>query len=156
MSTTQDTIAQLEMRIGEELGVGEWVEMTQEKFDQFAKLTGDADWIHNDPERSRTESPFGGKTIAQGHLLLSHLSEVAEALVPLLDGVLFGLNYGYDKVRIINPVTVGSRIRGRLSLMDIRTKNAQQYIVKCGATVEAEGEERPALVAEWLFFVQLG
>ena len=142
--------------VGKELGVGDWIPMTQDKFDGFAEITGDRDWLHNDPERCAKESPFDGKTIAQGHLLLSHLTQVAESLMPDPGGqVVYALNYGYDRVRMIRPVTVGSRIRGRLVLKEIREKAGGQYVLKNEVAIEVEGSDEPHLVAEWLFFVQL-
>jgi acyl dehydratase len=141
--------------VGRELGVSEWVEMTQEKFDGFAEITGDADWLHNDPVRCARESPFDGKTIAQGHLLLSHLSHVGESLMPDPGGrIAFALNYGYDRVRFIRPVTVGSRIRGRLVLRDVRPRGEGRYVVENEVTLEVEGSEAPHLAARWLFLVQ--
>lgn len=155
MSTAQESLAVLEALVGKELGVSDWVEMTQEKFDTFADITGDKDWLHNDPARCAKESPFEGKTIAQGHLLLSHMSQFAEAMFPDPgDAVAYGLNYGYDRVRVIKPVVVGSRIRGRLKVKEVRPKGPGQFVVKNEATVEVEGSEGPHLAAEWLFFVQ--
>jgi len=145
----------LEARLGEELGASGWVALTQAKFDGFAAVTGDADWLHNDARRCAAESPFGGKTIAQGHLLLAHLSQAAEALMPRPEGLRYALNYGYDRVRVIRPVSVGSRIRVRLRLEEVRRKGEGQYVVKTEAAVEVEGSAGPHLVAEWLFFVQM-
>ncbi len=126
--TTGSSIEKLKGLEGKELGVSEWIPMTQEKFDGFAEFTGDADWLHNDPERCAKESPFDRKTIAQGHLLLAHLTHVAESLMPDPgDQMAFGLNYGYDRVRFIRPVTVGSRIRGRLVLGAVRPKGDGRF-----------------------------
>jgi acyl dehydratase len=151
-----DAVEELQGMVGKDLGVSEWILMTQEKFDGFAEITGDQDWLHNDPERCAKESPFDGKTIAQGHLLLSHLSHVGETLMPDPgDQVAHALNYGYDRVRVIRPVTVGSRIRGRLVLKEIRPKGERGYVVKNEATIEVEGSDGPHVVAEWLFFVQM-
>jgi acyl dehydratase len=148
-------LQELEAKIGQELGVSDWIPMTQAKFDGFAEITGDRDWLHNDPERCARESPYG-KTIAQGHLLLAHLSQVGEALMPDPgDRVAYALNYGYDRVRVIRPVLVGSRIRGRLVLKEIRSRAEGQYVVKSDAMIEVEGSDGPHLVAEWLFFVQM-
>lgn len=155
MTATQTGIAEIDALVGQELGVSDWIPMTQEKFDTFAEVTGDQDWLHNDPERCAKESPFDGKTIAQGHLLLSHLSQVAESVMPDTGKrVAYALNYGYDRVRVIRPVTVGSRIRGRLTLKDVRAKGPGQYVFRNEAIIEVEGSDGPHLVAEWLFFVQ--
>ena len=147
-------LEELKTRIGEELGVSEWVPMTQEKFDQFAETTGDRDWLHNDPERCARESPFG-KTIAQGHLLLSHITQVVETLMPRPKELVYAMNYGYDRVRFIRPVAVGSRIRGRLVLKGIRPKGDGRYVVEGEVTLEAEGESEPCVATRWLFFVQM-
>jgi acyl dehydratase len=151
-----NALEQLQEMVGRDLGVSEWILMTQEKFDGFAEITGDRDWLHNDPERCARESPFAGKTIAQGHLLLAHLSHVGETLMPdPADQVAYALNYGYDRVRVIRPVTVGSRIRGRLVLKQIRPKGERGFVIENEATIEVEGSDAPHIVAEWLFFVQL-
>ncbi len=140
---------------GKELGVSDWVEMTQEKIDGFAELTGDADWLHNDPERCAEESPFDRKTIAQGHLLLAHLSQIGESLMPDPgEQMSFALNYGYDRVRFIQPTTVGSRVRGRLVLAAVEPRGEGRYVVESDVTLEVEGSDRPHLAARWLFLVQ--
>lgn len=148
-------IDQLEAQIGQELGVSHWVELTQEKFDAFAQITGDRDWLHNDPAKAAAAGAFGGKTIAQGHLLLSHFVQFGEAILPRLEGMQYALNYGYDRVRVVRPVTVGTRIRGRITLKNVRAKSDKQYIFKCAAQIETDDSPDPAVVAEWLFFVQL-
>ena len=145
-------LASIQEMIGQELGVSEWVEMTQEKFDVFAEVTGDKDWLHNDPERCAKESPFS-TTIAQGHLLLAHLSKAAEELMPCLDALVYALNYGYDRVRMVRPVPVSSRIRVRLKLMGIRPRGENEYVIKNEAVIEVEGSAHPHLFAEWLFYV---
>jgi len=153
--TDGTAIERLRDLVGKELGVSEWVEMTQEKLDGFAELTGDADWLHNDPERCAKESPFDRKTIAQGHLLLAHLSHVGESLMPDPgDQMAFALNYGYDRVRFIRPVTVGSRIRGRLLLDAVRPRGDGRHVIENEVTLEVEGSDRPHLAARWLFLVQ--
>lgn len=149
------TLQDLEAQIGQELGLSDWVELTQEKFDAFAEITGDRDWLHNDPEKVAAAGVFGGKTIAQGHLLLSHFVQFGEAILPRPEGMEFALNYGYDRVRVVHPVTVGSKIRGRMTLKNVRAKNEKQFIIKCAAQIETEDSEQPAVIADWLFFVQL-
>ena len=141
--------------VGQELGVSDWFELTQEKLDAFAEITGDADWLHNDPERCARESPFGGRTIAQGHLLLAHLSRIGESLMPDPgDELAFALNYGYDRVRFIRPVTVGSRIRGRLTVCAVHPREGDRTVIECEVTLEVEGSDRPHLAARWLFLAQ--
>ncbi|UPK76089.1 MaoC family dehydratase [Nocardioidaceae bacterium SCSIO 66511] len=129
---------------GEELGVSEWLSITQDRIDAFADATGDHQWIHVDPERA-AEGPFG-KTIAHGYLTLS--------LVPLFGSEVFAfggagakLNYGTNKVRFPAPVPVGSRVRARVELAEVAEIPAgQQCVVKY--TVELEGSEKPACIAE--------
>ena len=146
---------QLKKLEGRELGVSEWVPMTQEKFDAFAEITGDADWLHNDPERCARESPFERKSIAQGHLLLAHLSHVGETLMPDPgQGLAFALNYGYDRVRFIRPVTVGSRIRGRLTVGAVHPRGEGRYVIESEVLLEVEGSDEPHVAARWLFLVQ--
>lgn len=149
------TVQELEAQIGQELGVSDWVELTQEKFDTFAEVTGDRDWLHNEPDKVAAAGVFGGKTIAQGHLLLSHFVQFGEAIMPRPAGMEFALNYGYDRVRVVRPVPVGSKIRGRMTLKNVRAKTDKQFIIKCAAQIETDQSDDPAVVADWLFFVQL-
>ncbi len=140
------TRADLEGLVGQEVGVSEWVEVTQERIDTFAAATGDLQWIHTDPARA-ADSPFGG-TIAHGFLTLSLLSIFAAQAVAL-EGGRHRLNYGLNRVRFTAPVRSGSRVRGRFTLaalMDV----AGGFQIMYAATVEVEGSAKPALVAEWL------
>jgi acyl dehydratase len=137
---------ELKSKIGEELGVSEWHDVTQERIDAFAEATEDHQWIHVDPERA-AETPFGG-TIAHGLYTLSLGPKFSYAMFSL-EGFTFGLNYGYDKVRFPAPVPVGSRVRMRASLakVDDVPGGLQITIVQ---TFEAEGAEKPVCVAESL------
>lgn len=129
---------------GEEIGVSSWLEITQERVDQFAEATGDQQWIHVDPERA-ADGPFGG-TIAHGYLTLS-------LMVPFMLEVYrvenrkHAVNYGLNKVRFTSPVPVGSRLRGRLALAEVSEVPGGLQIL-WAVTIEREGEERPACVAE--------
>jgi acyl dehydratase len=144
------TVEELRRLVGQELGVGPWLEVTQERVDAFAEVTGDHQYIHVDPERAAA-TPFGG-TIAHGYLTLS--------LLPLLgrdrEGVAVDLhpkmaiNYGLNKVRFIAPVRVGKRIRSRTALLAVEDVGPGVYQITYQHTVEIEGAERPALVAETL------
>ena len=128
-----------------EIGVGNWHTVTQEQVNQFADATLDHQWIHVDPEKAAA-GPFGG-TIAHGFLTLSLLVALAPAVeVP---GVKMGINYGLDRVRFISPVPVGSRIRARTILKEVHEAGGGIQ-TKTEVTVEIEGTEKPALVAEWL------
>jgi acyl dehydratase len=141
--------AQLPDYIGKEVGVTDWLEIDQERIDKFAEATGDFQYIHVDPQRA-AKTPFG-TTIAHGFLTLSLLSMLSNQNggVKLKDAVM-GINYGLDRLRFLNPVKVGSRIRARFTLVDATEKQPGRYLLKHHVTVEIEGEEKPALIAEWL------
>jgi acyl dehydratase len=132
---------------GEHLGTSDWVTVEQKHVDQFAEATGDHQWIHVDPERA-AQGPFGG-TIAHGFLSLS-LLPVLVGQVYKIDGTRMGINYGLNKVRFTSPVPVGSKVRAQVTLANVeRTKDGAVQLTT-SITVELEGAERPALVAEWL------
>jgi acyl dehydratase len=142
--------------IGTETGISNWHTISQQQVDQFADTTGDHQFIHLDFERASKETPFGG-TIAHGYLTLSLLSMLgAEAGTVRLENTRMTINYGLDKVRFLNPVRTGSRIRARFVLMSIDEKNPGQYLIKNQATVEIEGQEKPAMIAESLSLVITG
>ena len=138
--------------IGQPDGTGEWLEVTQERINAFAEVTEDHQFIHVDPEACATMSPFG-VPIAHGFLTLSLLTKLAES-VPQpperLEGVVMGLNYGFDKVRFVNPVKVGSRIRASAVLTGVDAKDPSTLQVTKTYTVEIEGQSKPALVADWI------
>ena len=139
-------IEELEKRVGQEVLVSPWIEVTQERIDRFAEATDDHQWIHVDRERARS-SPFGG-TIAHGFLTLSLLPKLAEQLASLADRKM-GINYGLNKLRFTSPVPSGSRIRARFTLARLeRLEGAVQ--LTWGVVVEREGSDRPCLIAEWL------
>ena len=151
-----ETIApeQMKDRIGQELGVSDWVTVDQDMIDKFAEAMGDHQFIHVDVEKAKM-TPFGG-TIAHGFLTLSLLPRLAaEADMPRPEGVKMGVNYGGNKVRFLTPVKSGSRVRGRFKLLDIEEKRPGQWQQTQEFTVEIEGESKPALIAEWIsqFFV---
>ncbi len=134
--------------VGKEVGVSDWLTIDQDRIDQFADVTEDHQFIHVDPEAAKA-TPFGG-TIAHGFLTLSMLSRLASGTLLVLDGVKMGVNYGFEKVRFIAPVKSGKRIRGRFTLMSVDQKLPGQWSFKYAAKIEIEGEEKAALVAEWL------
>lgn len=134
--------------VGKETGVSEWITVTQGQIDQFADATHDHQFIHVDPAAA-AKTPFGG-TIAHGFLSLSLLSAFSYQTGVLLEGMVMGLNYGFEKVRFLSPVKVGSRVRGRTVLANVVEKRPGQFLYTWDVTVEIEGEERPALKAEWL------
>ena len=139
---------ELKGRIGQEIGVSEWVEITQDMIDRFANLTDDHQFIHVDPQAA-ANTPFGG-TIAHGFLILSMISKMAQAAQFLLKGVRMGMNYGFDRVRLMAPVRSGKRIRGRFVLKDLVERSPGQWLSTMAVTVEIEGESKPAIVADWL------
>lgn len=138
---------ELKDRVGQEIVVSDWVEITQEHIDEFAEATGDRQWIHVDVERARRESPFGA-TIAHGFLTLSMLSAFLNRSVRF-GGSRMGVNYGFNKLRFTAPVPVGSRVRGRfvVKALDEFEGGVQ---VTWGVTVEREGSNKPCLIADWL------
>lgn len=136
---------------GQEEGVGDWFEVDQERINQFADVTLDHQFIHVDPERAK-DGPFG-TTIAHGFLTLSLLVHL-DTTIPKGDparyaGIMMGVNYGFEKIRFVNPVKVGSRIRARSVLSKVELKGDQIQTTRT-MTVEIDGEEKPALVAEWI------
>lgn len=147
MSKTIDKKA-LEGLVGSDLGRSDWFTVDQERIDRFADVTLDHQYVHVDAERAR-QTPFG-TTIAHGFLTLSLLVHLCLDFIPKLEDTRLMVNYGFDKVRFIAPVKVGSRIRahGRLSRVDERKPG--QFLLGVDVEVEIEGEAKPALVAEWL------
>ena len=139
---------------GNELGVSEWRLVDQAQIDRFSELTGDAGPIHNEPDVARQIAPFGG-TIVQGFMLLAFLTGFAKNLELPQQGVAFRLNYGFDRVRIIAPVPVNSEVRGHFVLRDIVARGDDAALMTIEAIVEIEGSDRPALVADWLAYLQL-
>ena len=120
----------------------------QDQIDEFADCTHDQQFIHVDPEKAR-ETPFG-TTIAHGFLTLSMLSYFAGSYSVIIEGFYMGVNYGFDKVRFLAPVKVNSRIRAVPRIMDVVEKKSGQYMFKTEVVIEIEGEDKPALIAEWL------
>jgi len=137
-------------RIGEETGVSDWLLIDQERINAFADATMDHQFIHVDPEAA-AQTPFGS-TIAHGFLTLSLTTPMLMEAMVAPDHMVMVINYGADKVRFIEPVTVGSRIRGRTRLVEVTEKASDRWLVKNEITVEIEGVERPALIVEALTF----
>ena len=140
-------IRDLESRVGQEIAVSPWVDMPQERIDLFAKATEDFQWIHVDPARAKG-SPFGG-TIAHGFLTLSLLSHLSEMTFSFSDRKM-GVNYGLNRVRFTSPVRSGSRVRARFTLAKYEPIGGSGVQVTWNTTVEIEGADKPALVAEWI------
>ncbi|KGD60973.1 oxidoreductase [Alcanivorax jadensis T9] len=149
MSRAQITIEELQTKTGEAVGVSQWRTVDQQRIDGFAELTEDPQWIHTDPARAAKESPFGA-TIAHGFLSLSLLSAMAMDVLPTIKGQEMGINYGFDKVRFMNPVREGSKVRGKFTLLEVKQRSDKEWQLRHGVEVEIEGQDKPALIAEWL------
>ena len=147
-------VVKLKDYIDQPLGTSEWVVIDQDRINAFADVTIDHQFIHVDVEKAKA-TPFG-KTIAHGYLSLSLVSHFLEQCGIIPEGTVMAINYGSDKVRFLQPVTVDSKVRGHGKLLEVTEKSPGQYLVKTGISVEIEGQEKPALVAEILsmFVVQ--
>jgi acyl dehydratase len=145
---------EVQAKVGQQIGTSEWVEMSQERINLFAEATGDHQFIHIDPDKAKL-TPFGG-TIAHGFLTLSMIPYLsANSDLPKVDGVKMGVNYGGNKTRFISPVRSGKRIRGHWKLLALEEKRPGQWQQTHEITIEIEGEDKPALITEWImqFFV---
>ena len=142
------SLDEIRSRIGQEVGVSGWILVGQERIDTFADATEDRQYIHVDPEAAE-QTPFGG-TIAHGFLTLSLLSRFAADAALAPEGLKMAVNYGLDRVRFLAPVKSGKRLRGRFMLDSAEEKAPGQWLMRYRVTVELEGEEKPALTAEWL------
>lgn len=136
---------------GTRLSPSPWLEVTQQRVNEFASATSDHQFIHVDPEKAAA-TPFGG-TIAHGFLTLSLLSHLNEKTLPVPDNTAMVINYGSDKVRYLMPVRVGKRIRAHQTVVDVAEKSPGQYLLKTEVSVEIEGEDKPALIAEILSMI---
>ncbi|MFK7836529.1 MAG: MaoC family dehydratase [Sulfitobacter sp.] len=143
------TFANMGDKAGEMLGTSGWQEITQDVVNEFAHCTGDNQWIHTDVERAKKESPFGGP-VAHGYLTLSLLSAMAMEIGVVPAGTAAALNYGLDKVRFLTPVPVGAKVRLHTKLVSFEPKDNGQYLMKTENTMEVQGADRPALLAESL------
>lgn len=149
MTRIPPTYEQLRTMEGQELGVSDWMLVDQARIDQFAECTGDRQWIHTDPVRARRQSPFR-TTIAHGYLTLSIIGCLSQEMGVIPENTQAAFNYGLDKVRFVMPVRAGARVRLRVTLLRMEDKGPGQYLMKVANTIEIEGEEKPALIAETL------
>lgn len=133
--------------VGQEVGVSPWLEIDQERIDQFAQATEDRQWIHIDPARAASESPYK-TTIAHGFLTLSLVSVLLRGAVAI-DGLRMAINYGANRVRFVSAVPAGSSIRGRFTLAAVEETGGGLQAT-WNATIEREGDQKPACVIEWL------
>lgn len=142
--------AELQGKVGEVIGTSDWYEMGQDRINRFADATEDHQFIHVDPERAAA-TPFG-QTIAHGFLSLSMLAAFVEKAMPKLPSTMT-VNYGLDKVRFLAPVKSGKRIRGQFTLKEMVEKRPGQWQLTLGISVEIEGEDKPALIADWILLM---
>ena len=142
------SIDEIQERVGREIGVSGWLMVDQKAIDAFADVTQDHQFIHVDPEAA-AKTPFGG-TIAHGFLTLSLLSRMAADVMLRPEGIKMGVNYGFEKVRFLAPVRSGKRVRGRFRLDRFEEKRPGQYQFVHNVTVEIDGEDKPALIADWI------
>ena len=143
---TVNGVEELQSLIGETVGPSDWREVTQDDVNRFAELSGDDQWIHVDVERAKSESPFG-TTIAHGNLTLAMIDGLRKDLIQS-EGFALGVNYGWNKVRFPAPVPSGSRVRARAEVVSVEEVGGGWYQVITKFTVEVEGNEKPACVAE--------
>jgi acyl dehydratase len=135
--------------VGKEIGVSSWHLVDQPRIDTYADVIEDHQFIHVDPERAKNETAFG-TTIAHGFLTMSLLSIMSYEVMPVIAGTTMGVNYGFDKLRFISPVRSGKRVRGRFVLAEAKLRKPNELQSRTNVTVEIEGEDKPALVADWL------
>lgn len=141
-------VAELKNYAGKELGCSDWMTIDQERINLFAEATGDFQFIHVDPEKA-AQTPFGS-TIAHGFLSLSLMPKLMEGLLVAPEGLKMAVNYGLDSVRFIQPVKVNSKVRLKVTLTDVTEKKPGQWLLKATATLEIDGQEKPAYIAESL------
>jgi acyl dehydratase len=135
--------------VGQEVGVSSWHQIGQDRINTYAQVIEDEQFIHVDPERARNETPFG-TTIAHGFLTMSLLSAMLYETMPIVNGVTTSVNYGFDKLRFISPVRSGSQVRGRFKLTDAKLRKPKELQWSANVSVEIEGQDKPALVADWI------
>lgn len=142
------SIEEIRGRVGREIGVSDWILIDQAAIGAFADVTQDHQFIHVDPEAA-AKTPFGG-TVAHGFLTLSLLSRMAANVILRPEGLKMGVNYGFDKVRFMAPVRAGKRVRGRFRLVAFEEKRPGQFQFVHNVAVEIDGEDKPALIADWI------
>jgi len=154
MTKTSLSVAELQAKVGQEIGSSNWLIVDQKMINTFADVTLDHQFIHIDPVAA-AKTPFG-TTIAHGFLSLSLLSHFAAEALPGVKGRVMGINYGFDKLRFVTPVTVNSRIRAHFVLGALHVRSATDIQMRYDVRVEIEGKDKPALIAEWLALAVLG
>jgi acyl dehydratase len=156
MTSDIDTaLKEMQTQIGAEVGVSNWITVDQAMIDTFGNITQDTQWIHMDPERAAAESPFGA-AIAHGFLTLSLASRFVYDCFTPPPGQAMGINYGFNKLRFLAPVPAGARVRGRFVLNSAVKRSDSALLRESGLTIEIEGQDTPALVADWLGMMVFG
>jgi acyl dehydratase len=147
-------VAAIQRFYGTTLRTSEWFAVTQDLINEFCAATADNDWMHVDPERARRDSPFGG-CVAPGFWSLAMLPHLVRQTIgdKLPSGALLAINYGFDRIRFTGPVPIGARVRLAFRLVDVAPRERGRYLVRTENTVEVEGRDQPALVAEWMFLL---
>jgi acyl dehydratase len=143
------SLAAYQNMVGHEVGVSSWHLVDQGRINVYADVIEDHQFIHIDPERAKKETPFGS-TVAHGFLTMSLMSIMSYEVMPVIEGTTIGVNYGFDRLRFISPVRAGSRVRGRFVLAEAKLRKPTELQSRTNVTVEIEGEEKPALVADWI------
>ncbi|WP_316192699.1 MaoC family dehydratase [Bradyrhizobium sp. SZCCHNRI1029] len=147
------SLAAYQAMVGREIGVSSWHVLDQKRIDTYADVIEDHQFIHVDPEKAKA-TPFG-TTIAHGFLTMSLLSVMSYEVMPAIEGTAMGVNYGFDKLRFISPVRSGKRVRGRFVLAEATLRKPKELQSRTNVTVEIEGEDKPALVADWIGLIYL-
>ncbi|HLG83517.1 MAG TPA: MaoC family dehydratase [Bradyrhizobium sp.] len=142
------SLAAYQAMVGHEIGVSSWHLIDQSRINIYADVIEDHQFIHVDPERAK-DTPFG-TTVAHGFLTMSLMSIMSYEVMPVIEGTRMGVNYGFDKLRFISPVRSGARVRGRFTLAEARLRKDKELQSRTNVTVEIEGEDKPALVADWI------
>ena len=143
------SLAAYQAMVGEQIGISSWHLIDQKRINLYADVIEDHQFIHVNPERAKKETPFG-TTVAHGFLTMSLLSIMSYEVMPVIEGTTMGVNYGFDKLRFISPVKSGRRVRGRFTLAEARLRKPTELQSRTNVTVEIEGEDRPALIADWI------
>ena len=155
MTPIPSIIADVHHLFGHDVGSSEWVTISQENIDSHARNTSDDSWMHTDPQRAEESSPFGC-TIAQSFLVLAHLTDMVQSVEIPIPGIIYRQNYGFERIRIVQPVLVGSKIRGHFDLKKVEQKGQHGVLVHLDASIEIQGDDiAPAVVAEWLAYLRL-
>ena len=146
------SLATYQGMVGQEIGVSSWHVVDQNRINPYADVIEDHQFIHVDPDRAKKETAFG-TTIAHGFLTMSLMSIMSYEVMPVIEGTTMGVNYGFDKLRFISPVRAGKRVRGRFVLAEAKLRKPTELQSRTNVTVEIEGEDKPALVADWIGLV---